>query len=197
MMKTRPGLPAQLRGYTYPWDRAWKTLVVGFVLLVLAPGSAHGHGELQGTIPEPGSKLQKAPAHLVINFTEPPTKQSIVTVDDGCREDVVEEVDFQDRTAHVYLRKAQPGRWKVSYEVISSIDGHRTDGSYALTVAGKADCSKDKDEGKGDGGGPGPQAGGDTGGDTEDDESSFPIVPVALGTGGLVALALVVRRLSG
>lgn len=172
-------------------------LVIVALGVLLAPARVHAHGELQGTIPEPGSKLDKPPDHLVINFTEPPTNQSVVTVTDGCGGDVVDVLDFQERTAHVFLKRAEPGRWKVSYQVISSSDGHKTDGSYALTVAGKAQCSGDVGKGKGPRGGPGPQAGGEPGGDGEGDESSFPIVPVALGTAGLVALALVVRRLSG
>ena len=198
-MKRETGFSSRSERSRYPRAAhfsVWRTgLVVGALWALLTPVGVQAHGELEGTIPEPGSKLEKAPDHLVVNFTEPPTRQSVVTVSDGCRTDVVDEIDFQERTAHVYLRSAEPGRWKVSYEVISSSDGHKTDGSYALTVAGKANCRKAKADGNARG--PGPQAGGDPGGPETDGESSFPLVPVALGTAGLVGLALLVRRLSG
>lgn len=170
------------------------------LVLALPVSPAAAHGDLQGTFPEKGSKLNRPPVHLIINFTEPPSKQSVVSVEDGCSDEVVDEVEFQGNAGHVYLSGGEAGKWKVSYEVVSAVDGHKTDGSYSLTVTGKPDCSPDKG---GDGGdkektGPGPQVGADDDpGGSLGDESSFPVVPVALGSAGLVALALVARRLAG
>ncbi|MDQ4142793.1 MAG: copper resistance protein CopC [Actinomycetota bacterium] len=176
------------------------TIVLLFVLaMALTPVTALAHGDLQSTIPEAGSKSKKPLDHIIINFTEPPTNNSVVRVKDGCDRQIVEELDFEDKAAHVYLSKGQPGKWRVSYDVVSAVDGHKSDGSYSLTVAGKADCSQ---KSNGNGGradpadeatGPGPQAGGGGG----EDESSFPVVPVALGSVGVIALALLARRLSG
>jgi len=172
------------------------TLLVLLLVIAWSP-VARAHGDLVSTIPKQDSKLKKPPDHLIINFTEPPAKGSVVTVRDGCRDDVVDELDFEERVGHVFLSEGRPGDWKVSYKVISAADGHKTAGSYSLTVAGKADCSEKppKDEPpKDNGSGEGPQATGDGG---DDDESSFPVVPVALGSLGVIALALVARRLSG
>ncbi len=194
-----PSAPRTRRHPRTAIERAEKVaLVVGILLVILAPTGAHAHGDLEGTIPKPGSKLEKPPDHLIINFTEAPTKQSVVTVRDGCRNDVVEDVAFEDRTAHVFLDAAEPGRWNIEYEVISSSDGHKTDGSYELQVKGKRVCAvRTPPGGTGEGKGRGPEARGDIDEDEGDDEGSFPVVPVALGTGGVVALALVIRRLSG
>ncbi len=167
-------------------------------LFCLWAAPAFAHGDLHGTVPEKGSTLARAPDHLIINFTEPPAEQSVVSVTDGCSDEVIDELEFDGKAAHVFLSKGQPGKWKVSYKVVSAVDGHRTNGSYALKVTGKRECSGTGGAPDGpdkDGSGPGPQAGED--GDPDEEESSFPVVPVALGSLGLVALALVARRLSG
>ena len=167
------------------------------LLLLLWPVAAAAHGDLQGTIPEKGSTLQKPPDHLIINFTEAPAEQSAVSVEDGCSDEVVDQLEFEDKVAHVFLTSAEPGKWKVSYEVVSAVDGHKTKGSYSLTVRGKADCSGGSKSDDG-GTGPGPQAGGGPGETTDEDEDgSFPVVPVVIGSAGLVALAVLARRLSG
>lgn len=178
------------------------TFLIVLAFAALFQGTALAHGDLESTIPEADSKLKKPTDHIIINFTEPPAKASSVEVVDGCKDDIIEEVDFEERVAHVFLSEGQPGRWKVSYQVVSAADGHKTDGSYSLTVAGKADCSDKgggKDDANGgdddsDGTGSGPSAGGD---DPDEEGSSFPVVPVIIGTAVLLALALLARRLSG
>lgn len=179
----------------------WGGMVIVLALFLwLWSPPATAHGDLQSTIPEKGSKLKRPPDHLIINFTETPAKQSVVSVKDGCKDDVVDVLEFEEKVAHIFLTEGQPGKWTVSYDVISAVDGHRTDGSYTLTVTGKSDCSGKGGSGPADNGtGPGNQAeGGDGSGDGGgEDESSFPVVPVALGSVGLIALALIARRLSG
>ena len=171
------------------------------LLMVMGNSLAQAHGDLKSTIPAADSKLKKAPEHLIINFTEPPTKDSVVRVRDGCNFNIIDEVDFENSVAHVFVSDGQPGKWKVSYDVISAADGHRTGGSYGFEVTGKAVCSPQKgllspkktDQGQA----PGPQAGGrgdDRGGR---DDGSFPVVPIALGGAAVIALALVARRVAG
>lgn len=175
--------------------------VAAVLLMALGNSLAYAHGDLNTTIPAADSKLKKAPEHLIINFTEPPTKDSVVTVRDGCKFNIIEEVDFEDRVGHVYVVDGQPGKWKVSYDIISAADGHRTDGSYGFEVAGKAVCSPLKDlpslKKTDHGQAPGPRAG-DRGDDKGDkDDGSFPVVPIALGSAAVIALALVARRVAG
>lgn len=197
MIRRRPSLSSSIQRF-----RA--LFVLALLLVALVPGIARAHGDLESTIPEAGSKVDKAPDHIIINFTEPPTRASVVEVRDGCKDDIIDEAYFEERVAHVFLTDGEPGKWKVSYRVVSAADGHKTEGSYALTVAGKSDCSNEAP----DDGGNGKDAGNDNGGDGDagtasgprgpaGNESSFPLVPVALGTVGVIALALVARRLSG
>jgi copper resistance protein C len=185
-----------------------KRVLFPLVVLALAlafPAAAYGHGTLESAIPPPDSTLGKPVNHLILNFTEPPTKDAVFKVVDGCGDDLIDQTAVQERTGHVFLVKGgEPGKWKVSYKVVSSVDGHVAKGSYSLKVKGKADCGDgDKPAGNGGGGGTGDNAGG--GGDQaaptddsqEEDGSSFPIVPVAIGTVALVALAFIARRAAG
>ena len=176
--------------------------LIQLVLMALAlwPAAAFAHGDISSSIPKADESLKKAPDHLIINFTEPPAKSSVVQVKDGCGTQIADSVDFEDLVAHVFTEDGQPGKWKVSYKVLSTADGHKSSGSYGFTVEGKKDCTaNDKSGGNGNGngstgaGGTNPQAGGNGG----DDEGSFPVVPVAIGSVGVIGLALVARRLAG
>jgi hypothetical protein len=94
---------------------------------------------------------------------------------------------------------ARPGHFRVEWRVISAVDGHPTDGEFRFHVAGAGKCKRPAtgqahqespevpmdDEHMA--AGPANEEG--TGGGS----AGFPAVPVALGTGGLVLLALVAR----
>ena len=168
-----------------------------FASASLAP-FAHAHGDLGTTIPARNSTVNEPPTHLVVNFTEPPTKDAVVTIRDGCGRSLAVRVDVEDRVAHLYTKGGLPGEWRVTYDVISAVDGHRTSGGYSFKVAGKRDCTPDKkfgDLGKGPGEGPGPVAG-DEGDDPPGEESGIPVLPIVVGSVAVVALAIVVRRMA-
>lgn len=179
-----------------------KLIPLAMMALALWPAAAFAHGDISSSIPKADETLKKAPDHLIINFTEPPAKSSVVLVKDGCGTQIADSVDFEDRVAHVFTEDGQPGKWKISYKVLSTADGHKSSGSYGFTVDGKKDCTADDNSGGngnggtgaggGTGGGTNPQAGGNGG-----DEGSFPVVPVAIGSVGVIGLALVARRLAG
>ena len=178
-----------------------KIVLVALLVLPLGQGVAYAHGDISSSNPEADSSVKKAPGHLIINFTESPTKSSVVKVKDGCGTEIVDNLDFSQKTAHVFVEDGRPGKWKVSYKVLSADDGHRTSGSYGFTVNGKEDCASDGGNSSGGNnngseGGPGDQAAGGPGNE-EDDESSFPVVPIAIGSVGVIGLALIARRLSG
>ena len=179
-----------------------RMLLAALLIVALGPTMALAHGDMGETIPSADTEVKKPPSHLIINFTEPPTKNSVVRVKDGCGDEISDSVDFSDTVAHVFTDEGEPGDWKVSYEVVSAKDGHKTDGGYGFKVLGKKDCSPDggfdPGGGVGEDASPGPQANDDGGsGGTGNDESSFPVVPVAIGGVGVIALALVARRLAG
>jgi copper resistance protein C len=171
-----------------------KPLFVAFLVAagVLPAPPAAGHGEIESTFPKAGSTLERAPDHVLINFTEAPTPDGVVEVKDGCGVNVISQALFDDRVVHIFLRDAQPGKWSVSYRVVSAVDGHETSGGYGFTVAGNQDCSSEgggRSGSKQDRGGGGPAAGGSS----DDDGGSFPVVPVALGSFAIVGIALAAR----
>lgn len=170
-----------------------RTPFVALVVLAVSAGMAPAaaHGEIQGSDPAPRSTVRRAPRSVAITFTEAPTAQAVLRVTDGCRRDVGQGVDVSDATATVRVATGQPGRWQVSYRVISSLDGHETQGRYAFTVAGRRDCTPD-DRSTDD---PGDEPTGAAPGDDErPDGSGAPVIPIALGAVGLIAVAFVVRR---
>ena len=170
-----------------------KLLLVSMVLgLVAVAAPAGAHGDIQATNPEPESKVRRAPRSVAVTFTEAPTAQAVLNVTDGCKRDVGQGVDVADATATVRVATGQPGKWQVSYRVISSLDGHQTRGRYSFTVAGKKDCTPDEDPTDDPGDGPTQAADGDT--DEPEESSGAPVIPIALGAIGLIAVALIVRR---
>jgi methionine-rich copper-binding protein CopC len=174
-------------------------MLVGCMLLgsIALAGPAGAHGEIESSDPAPESRVRRAPGSVAITFTEAPTAQAVLEVTDGCRRKVGQGVDVADATATVRTATGQPGRWQVSYRVISAADGHETKGKYAFTVAGKKDCTPDPkptDEPKGD---EDPAAPNDKASPDDSDDtggSSAPVVPIALGAAALIVVALLVRR---
>lgn len=159
-------------------------------LLLSVPAHAWGHGDLQGTDPEQGSRVDKPPATVTVTLTEAPARGSVMTVRDGCGRKVPGEVFVRNANLGISVSGGAPGAWRATYRAISAEDGHLTRGKLAFTVAGKKDCSKKPS--------PADQIGG--GADTRvnappgDDESSFPIVQFAIGTVVVVGAALFLRR---
>ena len=178
----------------YPKDSmtSRKPVVVLFVLGALAaPLPARAHGDIQGSDPAPRSVVDAPPRSVAVTFTEAPTAQAVLIVTDGCRREVSRSVDVADATATVRLAGGEPGRWQVAYRVISSLDGHQTQGRYAFTVAGKRDCTPDEPPTSD------PEPDRTRAAPRDDDEpsgSGAPVIPIALGAVALVAIALIARR---
>ena len=170
-----------------------KLIVIGAVLgLTAVAAPARAHGEIQGTDPEARSTVRRAPRSVAVTFTEAPTAQAVLEVTDGCKRDVAQAVDVTDATATVRLASGRPGKWRVSYRVISALDGHLTRGGYSFTVAGKKDCTPD--EPTDDPGANPTKALPEDDEENEPEGSGAPVVPIALGAAALIAVALIVRR---
>ncbi|MEA2460347.1 MAG: copper transport protein [Actinomycetota bacterium] len=158
--------------------------------LAVGPSTiAAAHGELESGTPKEGAVLQKVPKHAYLNFSEAPSDDSVLKVTDGCGRDVVKKLERFDITLHAELTPGQPGTWKMSYDVISDEDGHETEGSYNFKVQGTKDCSQDTASGGTDG----TQA---SGSPLPGEDSSFPVVPVAIGALVLIGGAVAVRTKS-
>lgn len=176
--------------------RVGRALLACLAGLALLPGPALAHAEKAVLDPQEGSRVERAPAEVTISFTEPPTTDARVVVVDGCGNQVQTAVAVSNREAVATIAAgAQPGRWRVAWDVISAVDGHATKGQARFTVAGEPDCSaqspapaQTQPEPDQTRAAPAPPAG---------DEGGFPLVPLALGGAGIVAVALLLRLSGG
>lgn len=171
-----------------------KLIVSCMVLACAAPTApAAAHGDVQATNPAPVSSVRRAPRSVAVTFTEAPTRQAVLEVTDGCKRNVGQGVEVDGVTATVRVATGQPGKWRVSYNVISAVDGHETRGGYAFTVAGGKDCTPDEATAAPDD--DSTQAGAPAQDLLPDEEGSGPpLVPIALGAAALIAVALFLRR---
>lgn len=123
----------------------------GALLLALAvPGVSFAHGDLEGTSPEDGSKVGSPPKEITVSLTEAPTRGAEARAIDGCKKRVPAAVSIDGNDIVMTLQGGEPGKWKVGYQAVSAVDGHRTRGDFSFTVGGKKDCSPDKPEDPGD-----------------------------------------------
>jgi methionine-rich copper-binding protein CopC len=189
--------------------KLYRFLAAVALISLLGAAPALAHGDLDGTTPSAGATVKKAPDHIVVNFTETPTKATRVAVTDGCDFGIVTDTYTTGRAYHVLLDPGHPGQWTVDYKVLSAEDGHTSDGSYNFSVRGAAgDCSAPFEAAGGGGGTDDPDEppGDDPGDDDEGsaapgtgpagDDPSFPMVPVVLGSVAVLGLALAVRLIA-
>lgn len=176
--------------------RVRRVLLACFAGLAVLPGPALAHAEKARMSPEEGSRLGRAPKEVTISFTEPLTADAQVVVVDGCGQQVQTAVQVSNRAAVAAIAAgAQPGRWRVSWRVISAVDGHATSGQARFAVTGERDCSPVSPP-------PGPSAPepGQTGAAPAPpgaDGGGFPLLPVTLGGAGIVVVALLLRLSDG
>ena len=154
-------------------------------------GPAWAHGDIQSASPEEGSKVRRPPGEVALVLAEPPAAGSSLLVTDGCKEKVSGEPVADGDNYSVAIEGGRPGRWTVKLRSISSVDGHVIKAGYSFTVGGKRDCSAE------------PTPDGEETEDTssrppianpDEEGSSFPVVPFALGTVVLVGIAVALRR---
>jgi copper(I)-binding protein len=115
------------------------TLMLTTSILVASAATAFAHAWLQSASPPVDSTVTQSPAELTIAFTgaiEPRFSTIEVTNDSAERMD-----DAQPRPApgdgtrlSVGLRSLPPGMYTVAWHA-TSVDTHRTDGTYRFTVA--------------------------------------------------------------
>jgi copper resistance protein C len=174
-----------------------RTLSIAILALGLATSVASAHGVMESSNPAAGSSVRRVPKTVSISLTESPGAGTTVNVNDGCDRNVVAQVRRAGDSLNIGIGKAEPGRWKVRFRVVSAVDGHSTRGNFRFKVQGKPDCRKPtRAEGT-----PEDQVGGgeDTqiANDLSDDEGDFPIVPFAIGSIVIVGAALLIRRAAG
>ena len=112
---------------------------VAAAALLATPGVALGHAELTSATPAPNGSVAASPDSVDLRFTE--------TIDPATA--AVELLDSQGRTVEgvgpatvtaddlglgATLPDLEAGVYTVSYRVVSSVDGHATEGLYAFLV---------------------------------------------------------------
>jgi copper transport protein len=127
-------------------------LAICFSLVIsVLPESAFGHATPIRYIPAASSVLSQTPSEVQIHFSErvePRVSSITVLAPDGSRADLANSApDPADpRIYRVGLKDRGPGTYTVSWEVISSDDGHFAKGAYVFSV-GNARPSASTDAG--------------------------------------------------
>lgn len=170
--------------------------VLACMLCLSFSGPALAHGDIERLRPEPEAVRTNAPDHVMITFTEAPTKDGRVQVLDGCGIEMTRERYVQGRTLHVFLNEGQPGRWGVSYNVISAVDGHKTNGEYSFSVNGEPACGEPAPDATETAAEPPDDI--DTASETDttptsDESAGIPVAVVGIGILALVGIAFLVR----
>ena len=125
--------------------------VIFALLFTILPALTFAHATPVLYVPAASSVLAQAPSEVQIHFSErlEPRVSSITVIGpDGSRADLANSApDAADpRIYRVGLKDAGPGSYTVSWEVISSDDGHFTKGAYVFSV-GKQSTSGAADSG--------------------------------------------------
>lgn len=154
-------------------------LSIATLIVVASSAPAFGHAALTKATPKDGARLDRVPGTVQIDYAEPPTTDSKFTVMDGCGRDVARNVEILNQSITADVDSGQPGNWQVEWAVVSAVDGHLTKEGVAFTVEGEADCDRAAAE--------------DIPTDDEESGSSFPVVPVVIGTLLIVGVAIAVR----
>ncbi|MGH2754691.1 MAG: copper resistance CopC family protein [Actinomycetota bacterium] len=165
---------------------------------------AFAHGDLAQTTPAGGSTVEEVPKTVSITFTETPSRSaSVLTVKDGCNDDVATGFDQEEKVVDIAIGDARPGNWTVSYRIVSAEDGHPSRGNFEFKVQGKPRCNQAEGGRRGGTNGDGeeseeaPEDSGVGAPDTGDEGGGVPWIPIGLGTVALIAVALLLRRASG
>jgi methionine-rich copper-binding protein CopC len=107
-------------------------------IILLAPGLAFAHAQLRAAEPPVGGTVRAAPSQVEITFSEAVEPRfSSITVTDHAGA----QVDRRDlhiagdpRHLAVSLPALAPGEYRVEWHA-TSVDTHKTEGSYKFTVA--------------------------------------------------------------
>jgi copper resistance protein C len=187
-------------------------VAMGGMLAIVGGAAALGHGILKSASPAPDAEVTKPPSEVSTTLTESPLPDGRYIVRDGCDRVVSTNYTVQGDTISARVNDAQPGNWKVRFDFISSVDGHRYNQTYSFTVAGTKDCSKpeeeedaDEDADRQSGASSSDDAGaseteeGDDGhvnmaSEAPTDESRIPVVPLAATSVVVLGLAILGRR---
>lgn len=167
-------------------------VIAGTLVALGAAPPAAAHGDISSSSPEAGARVKGPPRRVRLVLAETPAPRSMLTVIDGCGDEVSRKPKLEGDNISVAIGGGSPGRWQVRLRSISSVDGHTFSDRFAFRVAGERDCSGQvkEDEPQDD-----ETAEISSRAPIENDEQgrSFPVVPLALGTVVVVGVTIALR----
>jgi copper transport protein len=121
-------------GVRLPWTLAW---IVGSCWLLPAPVTAHA--ELIRATPTPNATLGESPQAITISFTEPVDPgTAFIDLLDGSQVRIPGvgpvTVEADGRVVRASVPELAPEIYTVSYQVVSTVDGHATTGRFAFRI---------------------------------------------------------------
>ncbi len=107
--------------------------------LLLAPGLAFAHAQLETTVPPVGSTVASAPAELQMMFSEglePRFSKVVVTSASGVSVNAgaIHTDPADAKRLFVPVGKLAAGTYMVTWHAVS-VDTHKTQGTYHFTIA--------------------------------------------------------------
>ncbi len=126
-----------------------RTMLV--VALVSAPiSAAFAHANLKSSVPADGSTVAKAPAELVLNFSEGARVTALTVQKDGGAKQKVSPLPATSAAqARIAAPRLEDGHYTVTWRVASG-DGHVMNGKFSFTVGGKPSPGNPVHEGHAD-----------------------------------------------
>ena len=127
---------------------ATRALVAALLALALAPAGASAHAQLEGTTPERGARLARAPAEVVLRFSEPVEASfgAVRVYDNRGREVQAGAATHPGGRVAVKLRRGlSQGGYTVTYRVISA-DSHPVSGGFVFSIGDGAAPAATVDE---------------------------------------------------
>lgn len=121
---------------------------VGLVVHLLGAPAAYAHAAYESSDPDDGATVSSPPSRVIANFTEPLIRGSRLDVYDPCGD----KVDNGDSLVAgdqitVSMSADKQGRYTVTFNVVSAVDGHPTTGDFSFTSSGGAPCGESDQEG--------------------------------------------------
>ena len=119
-----------------------KRALLGFVLAVALPTSAHAHSALVGGTPEAGSVLANFPSRIALTFNEPllklnQGKANTLRITSPQGEEVALATPVIEGSTISTTATSTPeeiGEYTLSYRVVSN-DGHPIEGSFTFSIS--------------------------------------------------------------
>ena len=136
-----------------------KPIFILLTLLTLLPTKAQAHAAYEASDPGNGATVSSPPQRVTADFTEPVIDDSTLEIFDPCgaQVDNGDSVVAADRVT-VTMSGDKGGTYTVVFAVVSSVDGHPTNGEFEFSSSGGAPCPSDE-----------PEAGNEAAGTSKDD----------------------------